>query len=57
VGTTAEATAAQHSRPGVTFLPITDAPRIPVRIAWWRSDPPDKIAELIESVTRLYHAG
>ena len=56
VGTTAEATAAQHSRPGVTFRPITDAPRIPVRIAWWRSDPPDKIAELIETVTRLYNA-
>ncbi len=54
VGTTAEATAAQHSRPGVSFRPITDAPRIPVRIAWWRSDPPDKIAALVESVTRLY---
>lgn len=57
VGTTAEATAAQHSRPGVSFRPITDAPRIAVRIAWWRSDPPEKIAELIEAVTRLYEAG
>lgn len=57
VGTTAEATAAQHRRAGVTFRPITDASRIPVRIAWWRSDPPDKIAELIETVTRLYHSG
>lgn len=56
VGTTAEATAAQHARPGVTFLPITDAPRIPVHIAWWNSDPPAKISELIEAVTRLYHA-
>ena len=34
-----------------------DPARIPVRIAWWRSDPPDKIAELIETVTRLYNAG
>lgn len=56
VGITAEATAAQHSRPGVNFRPITDAPRIPVRIIWWRSDPPDKIAELIEAVTKLYNA-
>lgn len=56
VGTTAEATAAQHSRSGVSFRPITDAPRIAVRIAWWRVDPPEKITELIEAVTRLYES-
>lgn len=54
VGSTSEATAVQHGRGGVTFRPIADAPRIPVRIAWWRSDPPNAIAALLETVTRLY---
>ena len=57
VGATSEATAMHHPRPGVVFRPIVDAPRIPVRIAWWRSDPPDEIAALLEAVTRLYAAG
>ncbi len=54
VGATSEASAVHHARAGVTFRPIVDAPRIPVRIVWWRSDPPDAIASLIEAVTRLY---
>lgn len=57
VGVSSEASAAQHSRPGVSFVPIVDAPRIPVRIVWWRHDPPDDIATLLETVTKLYAAG
>lgn len=40
VGTTAEATARHHPRPGVTYRPVTDGPRIPVRLAWWRDARP-----------------
>ncbi|MBO1901282.1 LysR family transcriptional regulator [Leucobacter weissii] len=56
VGTTSEATAVHHPRPGVVFRPIVDAPRIPVRIAWWRDDPPGAVGELIAFVARLYGA-
>lgn len=54
VGTTAEATAFHHPRPGVTFRQIKDGPRIPVRLAWWRDDPPSGLTELVDAVTRLY---
>lgn len=54
VGVTSEASAVHHARAGVSFRPIVDAPRIAVRLAWWRNDPPDAIAALIETVTRLY---
>lgn len=57
VGTTAEATAHHHSRPGVTFRPIKDGPRIPVRLAWWRGEPPGALRELVDAVTRLYAEG
>lgn len=56
VGTTAEATASHHQRPGVVFRPLRDGPRIPVRLAWWRNDPPRPLAELIDEVTQLYSA-
>ncbi len=54
VGTTAEATAHHHARPGVTFRPIKDGPRIPVRLAWWRDDPPGGLSDLISAVTQCY---
>lgn len=54
VGTTAEATAFHHPRPGVTFRPIKDGPRIAVRLAWRRDDPPAGLPELIDAVTGLY---
>lgn len=57
VGTTAEATAHHHARPSVTFRPVTDGPRIPVRLVWWRDDPPRGLTELIAAVTRSYAAG
>lgn len=57
VGTTAEATAHHHPRPGVTYRPIKDGPRIPVTLAWWRDDHPDGLSELVHAVTQLYATG
>lgn len=54
VGTTAEATAHHHLRPGVTYRPIKDGPRIPVRLAWWHDHRPPGLGELVDAVTRLY---
>ena len=54
VGTTAEATAHHHVRPGVTYRPIKDGPRIAVRLAWFHDDRPDGLDALVDAVTRLY---
>jgi DNA-binding transcriptional LysR family regulator len=56
VGTTAEATAHHHPRPGVTYRPIKDGPRIPVRLAWWRDHHPNGLSDLVDAVTQLYAA-
>ena len=57
VGTTADATAHHHPRPGVTYRPIKDGPRIPVRLAWWHDHRPHGLDDLIDAVTRLYATG
>lgn len=57
VGTTAEATAHHHSRHGVTFRPVKDGPRVPVRLAWWRDSVPSGLGDLVDAVTRLYSGG
>jgi DNA-binding transcriptional LysR family regulator len=57
VGTTAEATAYHHPRPGVTYRPIKDGPRIAVRLAWWHDHHPNGLTELVDAVTQLYAAG
>lgn len=57
VGTTAEATAHHHPRPGVTYRPVKDGPRIPVRLAWWRDSTPSGLGELLDAVTALYASG
>lgn len=54
VGTTAEATAHHHPRPGITYRPITDGPRIPVILSWWRDNAPSGLSDLIDAVTRAY---
>lgn len=54
VGSTSEATAHHHPRTGVTYRPIKDGPRIPVRLAWWRDDPPSGLADLIDAITGFY---
>ena len=57
VGTTAEATAHHHLRPGVTYRPIKDGPRIPVRLAWWHDHRPNGLLDLVDAVTHLYATG
>lgn len=57
VGTTSEATAHHHARAGITFRPITDGPRIPVRLAWWSDHRPPLIDDLVSAVTELYASG
>src|SRR5689334_1531090 len=53
-GTTAEATAHHHPRPGVTYRPIKDGPRIPVRLVWWADQRPAGLTALVDAVTQLY---
>lgn len=57
VGTTAEATAHHHPRPGVTYRPVKDGPRIPVRLVWWRDHQPTGLADLVDAATQLYADG
>ncbi|KAM9862088.1 LysR family transcriptional regulator [Leucobacter sp. BZR 635] len=54
VGVSAEATAVHHARSGIRFIPITDAPRIAVRLVWWRDEAPTGIEALVALATRLY---
>ncbi|MFI0786257.1 LysR family transcriptional regulator [Streptomyces lydicus] len=54
VGTTAEATAHHHPRPGVTYRPIKDGPRIPVTLAWWHDHHPNGLGDLVDAITQLY---
>lgn len=54
VGTTAQATADHHPRPGVTYRPIKDGPRIAVRLVWLRDARPAGLDELVHMVTELY---
>lgn len=54
VGTTAEATAHHHGRADVRYLPVKDAPRIPVHLAWLRDRVPADLRELVTVVTGLY---
>ena len=56
VGTTAQATADHHPRPGVTYRPIKDGPRIAVRLVWLRDARPAGLDDLVHTVTELYAA-
>jgi len=57
VGVTSEATANQNPRPGVAYRAVRDAPPIPVRLAWWRDDPPAELTELVYQVRAVYGTG
>jgi DNA-binding transcriptional LysR family regulator len=57
LGLTAEATAAQHPRPGVVYRRVRDAPPVPVRIAWRSASPPPDLEPLVRLVTELYADG
>ncbi|GAA4683964.1 LysR substrate-binding domain-containing protein [Pseudonocardia yuanmonensis] len=53
-GVTAAATSELHRFPGVAYVPLTDAPPVPVWLAW--SDPPThpavpRLVELVQEVT------
>ncbi len=54
IGVTAEATAAHYPRPGVAFVPIADAPRVDVRLAWLRAHPHDAAGRLARAVRAAY---
>ncbi|MFI5896612.1 LysR family transcriptional regulator [Actinoplanes sp. NPDC051513] len=54
VGVTSEATANQNPRPGVAYRAVRDAPPIEVRLAWWRDDPPSRLAELVALARAAY---
>lgn len=54
VGITAESTLSQYRRTGVVFRPVRDAPAIPVRLAWWRDEPPVHVSKVVDLLTELY---
>jgi DNA-binding transcriptional LysR family regulator len=54
VGMTAEATARQHPRPGVTYRPVRDAELVEVQLAWWRDSPPPTLPDLLGLVRAAY---
>lgn len=54
VGITAEATAHHHPRPGVTYRPIKDGPRIAVKLVWWSDHRPTGLPDLVDAVTQRY---
>jgi DNA-binding transcriptional LysR family regulator len=54
VGISAEATAAQHPRPGVVYRRVRDAPPVPVWLAWWADSPPRNLDALVQLVCEQY---
>jgi DNA-binding transcriptional LysR family regulator len=54
VGITSEATANQNPRPGVAYRAVRDAQPIPVRLAWWKDDPPPYLTELVNLTCETY---
>ncbi|SHH43926.1 DNA-binding transcriptional regulator, LysR family [Jatrophihabitans endophyticus] len=53
IGVTGESTASQHAHPGVTFVPIDDAERLAVHLAWPVRPTHPATAEFAELVTRV----
>lgn len=54
VGITAEATARQYPRPGVTYRPLRDAQPVTVWLAWWEDNPPTHCSALLRLVCDTY---
>jgi len=48
VGVTAASTATLHPHPGVVFVPLTGAARIPLLLAWPARDPHPDVRELVQ---------
>ena len=57
VGLTAEATAAQHPRPGLVYRPVRDAPPVDVRLLWWADRPPPGLDAFVDLVRARYGPG
>jgi DNA-binding transcriptional LysR family regulator len=53
-GVTAEATAHQYRRQGLTYRAVRDAPPVPVYAAWFRNDPPAILQNILKLLTDLY---
>jgi DNA-binding transcriptional LysR family regulator len=54
IGLTPEATKSQYPRPGVVYRPVSDAPPVPVWLAWWRDHEPPQAGALVELARELY---
>ncbi len=55
-GVTAESTAHQYHRPGLTYRPVRDAPPVPVYAAWMKTDPPAILQDIITLLAGLYRS-
>lgn len=53
-GVTAESTAHQYRRRGLTYRVVRDAPPVPVFAAWTKKDPPAMLQDIITLLTDLY---
>ena len=49
IGVTAQSTASQHAHPGITFVPVLDAPLVAVQLGW----PTDRVHPAVEPFLRL----
>jgi DNA-binding transcriptional LysR family regulator len=54
VGVTPESTATQYGRAGVVFLPLKDAPPVPVRVIWPRHDPHPSTQNAVALISEAY---
>lgn len=54
VGVTSEATVRQHPRPGVCYLPLRDAPPLPVWLAWPRDGARSGTDALVRLASEVY---
>ncbi len=53
-GITAESTAHQSRRQGLTYRPVRDAAPVPVYAAWTKTDPPAALQDIIALLAGLY---
>lgn len=54
VGVTPESTGTQYGRAGVVFLPLKDAPPVPVRVIWPRHDPHPSTQNAVALISEAY---
>lgn len=55
-GVTAESTAQQYRRQGLTYRAVGDAPPVPVYAAWTKTDPPTILQDIITLLAGLYQS-